>query len=758
MLARTSRLALAFLTGLLLLASAAAQDFRQALKKPETAMEYWNAVLFEISVGKYDIAASNLKGFLEKMPTDEELIKIEEKEGMSVFLQFITIPETRKDGSALLERVTEVIKKHRSDPERIKKFVKNLGATEEERAYAITQLRKSGGIAIPYLVDMLRDLQERDAHVPILSGLLRLNRDTIPPLLAALDLPDSDIRAELIDVLRERQDPSAVAGLWYLTAPTQPALVRQHATAALSSLLEVAPEKLPPAKIELTQAADRYYQHKVKFPNPKAVTVWQWDPATQKMTVPPPTLTASQAEEYYGLRYARQALDFDPSYRPAQIIFLSIAMEKAAERAGLDQPLEKGSPTIKELLRSVNPELLMAVLERALTDKRIPVILGSVRTLGELAEVRATRLKVSQAPALVKALNFPDRRVQMAAADAILRIPGPPPPQSSGRVVEILRRAVAGEQAPRALVADANLERGNAVGNAVKQAGFEPVVVQNGRDALRQLSDNSDFDVILIDEALPDPGLPYLLAQLRSDVDSGLLPLFITIAPDRTGKINPFREESLKRQAERYRNTFVMRTTLDPELLKKVLPERVNEAMGKPLTAEERKNHAADAMVWLKRISTGEVSGYDVRPAEAVVLRALHSEALRPLAIEALRGLPGRVPQRELAGLVLDKNYPPELRSAAAIELSKHIQQYGLLLDQTQRKEIVNLFQAAEDPKLKGNVALVVGSMRPSAAKTGARLKGYAPPPPVPAEEKEGEKEKPKEKEKDKDKEKAEDK
>ena len=45
---------------------------------------------------------------------------------------------------------------------------------------------------------------------------------------------------------------------------------------------------------------------------------------------------------------------------------------------------------------------------------------------------------------------------------------------------------------------------------------------------------------------------------------------------------------------------------------------------------------------------------------------------------------------------------------------------------------------------------------RPSAANTGARLKGYAPPPPVPVEEKEGEKEKPKEKEKDK--EKAEDK
>src|SRR5262249_8774084 len=162
--------------------TASAQDFRQFLKKPETAMEYWRAVLFEISVGKYDVAAANLKGFLEKNPTDEELIQIEVKESMSVFLQFLTIPDTPKDGSALVERVTEVVKKHRSDPDRIKKFVKNLGATEEERAYAITQLRKSGAIAIPYLVDMLRDVQEHEAHAPILSGLLRLNKDTIPPL------------------------------------------------------------------------------------------------------------------------------------------------------------------------------------------------------------------------------------------------------------------------------------------------------------------------------------------------------------------------------------------------------------------------------------------------------------------------------------------------------------------------------------------------------------------------------------------------
>ena len=285
MISRTSsRLAIATLASLLLLAPArAADDFRKFLPKPETAMEFWQAMRFEISVGKYDIAALHLKGFLDKMPTDEELLKIEDKEGMSAFLQLLTIPETRKDAGPLIERVSEVVKKVRSDPERIKKFVKNLGATPEERAYAITELKKSGAIAIPHLVEMLRDEKEREAHVPILSGLLALNRDIVPPLLAALDMPEAHIRAELIDVLKERREKSAIPDLYYYAQSSkQPDLVRKHATAALISLLGLESSKVPPAKFALTQEAERYFNPKTKFIDPKSVTVWQWDVPNQR--------------------------------------------------------------------------------------------------------------------------------------------------------------------------------------------------------------------------------------------------------------------------------------------------------------------------------------------------------------------------------------------------------------------------------------------------------------------------------------------
>src|SRR4029079_15462952 len=98
---------------------------------------------------------------------------------------------------------------------------------------------------------------------------------------------------------------------------------------------------------------------------------------------------------------------------------------------------------------------------------------------------------------------------------------------------------------------------------------------------------------------------------------------------------------------------------------------KVTDALGKPLTPDERKAFANDSMVWLKRISAGEVGGFDARPAESVILNALHSETLRPLAVEAMRGLPGKVPQRELAGLVLTKDTPPEIRNPAPNERAR---------------------------------------------------------------------------------------
>lgn len=709
------------------------QDYRQFFKKPEKPLEFWAAMNFEIEVGKFDLAKEHLQGFLKANPTDEELLQIEEKEGMSAFLRLLTVPTLRTDAGPLIERVAEVVKKHRADPKRIALFIDNLSASPEERVYALRELQKSGAAAVPHLVAALQaaggDARKTAA---ILSILPKLFDSTVPPLLAALDIPDPILQIELIDVLKARAATEAVPYLWYLSASTKvPENVRQKATDALAYFLQVPATKLLPAKIALTREAERYYQGKVRFGDPQAVVVWRWD-GKQLIS---DTMPADRAEEYYGLRWARQALDLDPTYEPAQIVFLSLALDKAYA-AGIDRPLAQAAPSVKQLMATVSPELIIKVLERAITDRRVPVILGTVAALGDLNAVRAARPLAQGQPALVRALNYPDRRVQMAAADALLRIPGEPAPAAPARIVEVLRRALLVDTVPKALIADFERERAEAIAAAVKDAGFEPILVKTGREAMRRLREAADIDLIIVDANIPDPQLPDLLGQLRSDIDVGLLPVVITLWPDPGKEISPTREYSLTRLAERYRNCWVM-TTPTPAELKVELPRLVARALGQPWSEAERNLAASQAAYWLQKLAVGEVPGYDIRPAEPAIFKAMDSDLLAPLAIEAAGRLPGREAQRQLARLVLDDKRPPQLRAAAANELVRHLQQNSLVLPKEQVQGLQAAYAAAEDPMLKGVLARVLGSMRPDARRTGERLQQYTPVPPPAAPPKE---------------------
>ena len=53
--------------------------------------------------------------------------------------------------------------------------------------------------------------------------------------------------------------------------------------------------------------------------------------------------------------------------------------QDAVERAGLDQPLEKGAPAVKEVLKVVHPGLIESVLDRALVDD---LVRSTIREIG----------------------------------------------------------------------------------------------------------------------------------------------------------------------------------------------------------------------------------------------------------------------------------------------------------------------------------------------------------------------------------------
>jgi CheY-like chemotaxis protein len=698
-----------------------------------------------------------------------------------------------KDVEDIIGRVSSAQKKVLTDPDRINRFIKNLNASEEERDYAVQQLYRSGAAAVPYLVDALREA-DAETRVNLLYALKRLGPDAVPPILAALDIPDPALQVELIDAvedrarteqvfdraqkrtvtrttsdlrqLRQRAETDPAPYWWPLTHSSAEA-VRRKAVEALAQLLDTPPSKLPPAKLALTREAERYYKHQVRFLDPGNVTVWRWDGKHVVAGWPGvPTVSTSRAEQYYGLRFARQALAIDPNYEPAQVLFLSLALEKGEERAGLDQPLGKAAPEVQDLLATVNPSLVTAVLDRALTDKNLPVIVGAVRALGDLAETRAVLPTTATGESgLVRALYFPDRRIQMAAADTFLRLPRPPSirggsqevrfpdPVTRARIVEILRRMVAAEAPakgrPKVIIGQEKEDFTTQAGHALAAAGFDAVPEHTGRAVLQRLNEAADIDLIMIDANLPDPGLASLLGQLRSDVNTGLLPVVVLVSPDR--------EEHLRLVTEHYRNVHLAPPGLamDTEAQKRILPVLIAEAMGKPLGEAELRAYTEKSVGWLARLARGEPPGYDIRPAGDALLDALRSGKLSKdgqlAAVEAAGRLPGARSQHELAAVLIDPNRATAVRDAAAQQLVRQIQQHGSALVANEVKALDGIYASdSTDPTLRARVALVRGSMRPSTRATGERLQGFQPPPPAPPkeekkepkEEKNGEKEK----------------
>ena len=109
--------------------------------------------------------------------------------------------------------------------------------------------------------------------------------------------------------------------------------------------------------------AERYYQHKVPFTLGRTVSVWPWD--GEHLAFKPVQLTPAQAEEYFGLRYVREAIELDPKYQQAQVVLLSLLLDRTLA-PDLDQLLLKPLPAkIQQLLATLDTDVVDLVLERA---------------------------------------------------------------------------------------------------------------------------------------------------------------------------------------------------------------------------------------------------------------------------------------------------------------------------------------------------------------------------------------------------------
>src|SRR5262249_12367875 len=117
------------------------------------------------------------------------------------------------------ENVEETIKRAKAanekllrDPARIQKYVRNLGATYEERVYAQQELKRAGDYAIPFMVDELRASREKDISEGIIQTISMLEGPTMAGWIAALDAFTPEVQYLVLKAIAARGDILVLAG------------------------------------------------------------------------------------------------------------------------------------------------------------------------------------------------------------------------------------------------------------------------------------------------------------------------------------------------------------------------------------------------------------------------------------------------------------------------------------------------------------------------------------------------------------------
>ena len=183
---------------------------------PPKPLEIYAQFRATMAEGKYDIAGIFLDQFLKSDPTDADFLELEKKHGTTVFQQLRTVPKysddpatekkIRADIEELNKRANAAVAKVLYNPERVQKYIRNLGATYEEKVYAQQELKRTGEFAVPFMIEAIRQNPDKDLYAGILDTIPVLEGPTMAGWVAALDGLGPDRRYGILDALAKRRD------------------------------------------------------------------------------------------------------------------------------------------------------------------------------------------------------------------------------------------------------------------------------------------------------------------------------------------------------------------------------------------------------------------------------------------------------------------------------------------------------------------------------------------------------------------------
>ena len=448
--------------------------------------QLWSDFNHYVLIARPDLAASSAEALLQRSEPGELLDAVEASEYdnyRSTLEQATQMAGVEEAAQRIVNELAEARLERARDPQRIRDSIERLAEGQRAYANAVTRLRAAGQAAVPAMLEVLTDREQRRLQPYVVTALSAMGRPAVYPLSIALPHVEGPTRRQLARVLAEIGYPLPLPFLKrVLEREDIDAEQRQVLERAFSTLLRtVAADEDDSAGELYRQLAADLYDTAVSGEVPSGYEVtagrgvlWRYNDVAGLVSVLVP-------EAIYGdvlaMQAARYALELEPNNARALRLWLMANLRRGMNvpEGGEDPTYAAGRrpPSFYALL--AGPEQQLQILDRALSDRDAELAMAALKGLSATAASDALIVEARAVEPMLRGMNYPLRAVRFEAA-AVMAVARPDSSYDGAEfVVPALAEAVRSDEAKYAAVIAGSEDRASEIAATLRDLGFASV-------------------------------------------------------------------------------------------------------------------------------------------------------------------------------------------------------------------------------------------------------------------------------------------
>lgn len=640
---------------------------------PTTPNECLRAARTLAGLNRPDLARQFLKKLLDAKPSDADSAALVERFGSPSLLNLAARGELQPEAQQVVDALLAAANRHVQSPERIAQLLAGLAsASAEERQAAVVGLRQAGGAAVGAIIEALADPARSAEHPRLRAALAAFGSEAVAPLTGLLERADPRLMAEAIRALGAiGAKKTAYFMLGPYCSPQSDPAVRDAAGAALRRFFSAAPEPAEAVALLVARAEDYFVRREpLEGEHDGKVVLWSWDPG--KKVAISREYPAEWAAVELSARLARDAYALEPENHRVRVLYLATMLDCARRAAGWERSLAETDSAAVRLAEAFDVRVVWGVLEYALSADRPAAAVGAIELLGRSGSAELLFVGGAELSPLARAACHSDRRVRLAALEAIVHLKPQRPYPGAGGVPGGLAFFAGTSGARRALVAVPGAVHLASLSGLAAALGFQVDATTSGTEAIRLARGGPDYELALIDAGIDAPTAELLVQRIHRDPASADLRIALVA---RDGFLPRARQIAA-------RDPMVL--ALPCPTTKDELAWEIGQVMAiapeRFVAHEERQRQATRALGLLAELSGAPAGLYDLRQVEQSVLQALYVPGLEPPAAEVLAAIGSARAQRALVDLASQWTTPLVVRQAAKDAFAGSVRRYGILL------------------------------------------------------------------------------